>query len=77
MRKLEIRKLVDNLFVLFIVFSTWKPFIAFNDRVIDMWSDGWRGAIFYLICLFGTIYATYLIVIMWADHDLVIRKGIK
>jgi hypothetical protein len=77
MRKLGIRECVDYLFVWFIVFSTWKPFIAFNDKVIDMWSEGWWGAIFYLCCLFGTIYATYLIVIMWADHDLVIRKGIK
>jgi len=77
MWKFEIRECVDYLFVWFIVFSTWKPFIAFNDKGIDMWSEGWWGAIFYLCCLFGTIYTTYLIVIMWRDHDLVTRKGIK
>ena len=77
MRKLGIRAIVDHLFIIFIIFSTWKPFIAFNDKVIDMWSEGWWGAIFYLACLSGTIYATYLIVFMWQNHDLVIRKEIK
>ena len=71
------KELIYNTVVLFIIYCTWKPFIAFDEKVIDMWSEDLWGVAFYLFCLFGTVYATYLIVQMRVCHDLAIRNDAK
>ena len=68
------KELIDNTAVLFIIYCTWKPFIAFDEKVIDIWTKGFWEVTLYLSFFLGSVYATYLIVQMRACHDSVIRK---
>jgi hypothetical protein len=68
MRDRGIKEVVELIAVIFIFICVWKVFLTYADGL---------GTVAYIFFLGLSIYATYLIVIMWSDHDLVIRKGME
>ncbi len=68
MRDRGIKEVVELITVVFILICIWKVFLTYADEF---------STAIYVLFLGLSIYATYLIVIMLRDHDLVIRKGME
>jgi hypothetical protein len=68
MKDRGIKEVIELIAVVFILICIWKVFLTYADEF---------GIAVYILFLGTSIYATYLIVILWCDHDLVVRKGIE
>lgn len=73
----QVNQLIELVTGFIIVFYVWSPFITFSKEIIDFWDLSIGGMVWYLLRLAFTVYATWLIITLFADHDEEISANIK